>query len=99
MDTSHSFIPQALDAAASALAALADGEGLRADDLIAGAIALEWIAGRCSLSHSRFTGISAAVRGLRALATRPSVAESQEGRRAAGSFAAIVRETQTHLFN
>nr|CAC79151.1 hypothetical protein 10.6 kDa [uncultured bacterium] len=99
MDLSHGFIPLALNASLSALDALAAGDGLRSDDLIAGAIALDLLASQGHYSHTRFNGLMTAVLGLRILATRQSISESQEGRRAATHFAAIVREMQNHLFN
>lgn len=94
MDMSHGFIPQALDAAVSALDALASGEGVRHDDLIAGAIAIEMLAAQAGQPHHRRTGMDAAVLGLRILATRASVSGSHHGRRAAVSFAAIVRDVR-----
>ncbi|EMP3151354.1 hypothetical protein WDX82_004790 [Salmonella enterica] len=99
MDMSHGFIPQALDAALSALEALAAGDGLRSDDLIAGAIALEMLAHEGRHSHARTNGMNAAVFGLRILATRESVSGSEEGRRAAVNFADIVRDVRRFSIN
>ena len=64
LDAPAVFIPQALDAASSALADLANGCDLRPDDLLAGAIALEWIADHSDAEHP------AAVRLARIVATR-----------------------------
>lgn len=94
MDMTHGFIPQALDAAVSALDALAAGDGLRSDDLIAGAIALEMLVRDGVHSHHRLAGMDAAVRGIRMLATRESISGTEEGRRAAISFAIIVRDVR-----
>ena len=92
MDTSQTFIIQATEAARASLAALATGEGLHySDNLIAGALALELVVGRTELAAYRFTGISVAIRGLRALATRQALAQSHGGQLAADSFAAMLR--------
>ena len=99
MDMTHSFIPLALDAALSALAAFAGGGGVRSDDLIAGALALEILARDGKHSLACLIGLDAAMRGLRALATCPSLSGCERGRVAAVRFAAIVRETHKTLFH
>lgn len=90
MDTSQTFYIQALEAASAALAALADGQAVQSDDLIAGALALELVAGRADMAAYRFTGIAVAIRGLRALATRQAMAKTHGGQLAADSFAAML---------
>lgn len=90
MDTPQTFIIQAIEAASAALAALASGQRLDTDNLIAGALALELVMGRDDLAAYRFNGISLAIRGIRILAMRHTMAQTPGGKLAADSFAAML---------
>ncbi|QGG78936.1 hypothetical protein [Pseudomonas syringae] len=90
MDTPQTFITQAIGAASAALTALASGQRLESDNLIAGALALELVMGRDDLAAYRFNGINVAIRGLRALAMRQAMAQTPGGKLAADSFAAML---------
>lgn len=86
-EATDTFAPRALSAAVAALDAITAGQGqhdLLTDDLLAGALALEWLARR-GLNNAYAVE---AVKGLRRMVCSPATAESIE----ASHLAEIVRD-------